>query len=148
MKKKQPLRQTPLILVFILVCGPSILAQPYWPQFRGPNGQGISTNGQPPVQFGPDQNVIWKAAVPPGHSSPCVWGTWVFLTGVDGTNLVTLAIDRSNGKQLWRKEIPVEKLESHHETSSPATATPAADGERVYVYFGSFGLIAYGHDGR
>jgi outer membrane protein assembly factor BamB len=67
---------------------------------------------------------------------------------VDGTNLVTLAFDRSNGKQVWRKELPVEKLESHHATSSPATATPAADGERVYVYFGSFGLIAYAHDGR
>jgi outer membrane protein assembly factor BamB len=70
------------------------------------------------------------------------------MTGVDGNNLITLAIDRSNGKELWRKEVAVEKLEAHHKTSSPVTATPAADGERVYVYFGSFGLITYGHDGR
>ncbi|MSU35022.1 MAG: hypothetical protein EXS36_07895 [Pedosphaera sp.] len=42
----------------------------------------------------------------------------------------------------------VEKLQAHHVTSSPVTATPAADGERVYVYFASFGLIAFGHDGH
>jgi outer membrane protein assembly factor BamB len=67
---------------------------------------------------------------------------------VEGNNLITLAIDRSSGKELWRKEVEVEKLEAHHKTSSPVTATPAGDGDHVYVYFGSFGLIAYGHDGR
>jgi len=67
---------------------------------------------------------------------------------VDGNNLITLAVDRSNGKEVWRQTVAVEKLEEHHPTSSPVTATPAADGERVYVYFGSFGLIAYRHDGQ
>lgn len=148
MKNQLSLQVRLTVLALLLTCSSALFAQPHWPQFRGPNGLGISTSAQPPVQFGPDQNVIWKVATPAGHSSPCVWGDRVFLTGVDGKKLITLAIDRSNGKELWRKEVAVEKLEAHHKTSSPVTATPAADGECVYAYFGSFGLIAYGHDGQ
>jgi len=140
-----PLR---LALVVPLICIPASFAQPHWPQFRGPNGTGISPNGKPPMQFGPDQAVIWKRTTPDGQSSPCVWGDRVFLTGVEGTNLITLAIDRSNGKELWRKQVTVGKLEEQHRTGSAATATPTADGERVYAYFGSFGLLAYSRDGR
>src|SRR5688572_4173912 len=102
------------LTVFIpLVCVPTIFAQPHWPQFRGPNGLGISTSAQPPVQFGLNENVLWKVATPAGHSSPCVSGDRVFLTGVDGNNLITLAIDRSNGKELWRHSVSVEKLAPH-----------------------------------
>ena len=37
----------------------------WWPQFRGPNSSGLG-EGRPPVNFGPDQNVLWKAALGPG----------------------------------------------------------------------------------
>ena len=35
-----------------------------------------------------------------------------------------------------------------HEFSSPAASTPCTDGERVYAYFGSFGLLAYDFTGQ
>ena len=44
----------------------------WWPQFRGPNSSGVG-EGKPPVNFGPDQNVLWKTAVGPGLSSPIIW---------------------------------------------------------------------------
>lgn len=147
----KPLRLSSLRLLTMVVWSAglvSIVAQPYWPRFRGPDGAGISTAGKPPAQFDPDHNVAWKASVPAGFSSPCVWGDKVFITGYEGKDLITLAIGRTEGKELWRKFVTVEKLEEHHETSSPVTATPAADGERVYVYFGSFGFLAYAHDGK
>ena len=53
-----------------------------WPQFRGPNSSGIGA-GKPPVQFGPDQNVLWKTPLGPGLSSPVIWGSRIFLTEVD-----------------------------------------------------------------
>ncbi len=56
--------------------------EPIWPQFRGPNGSGHAAEDQnPPVKFGPTQNVLWKTPVPLGHSSPCIWGDHIFLTG-------------------------------------------------------------------
>src|SRR5215813_15475128 len=112
----------------------------WWPQFRGPNSSGLG-EGKPPVNFGPDQNVLWKTAVGPGLSSPIIWEGRVFLTEFDRANkqLATLCIDRRTGKILWRRILKPERIEKVHELSSPAGSTPATDGERVYVYFGSYG---------
>ena len=40
------------------------------------------------------------------------------------------------------------EIEKVHEISSPASPTPATDGERVYVYFGSYGLVCYDLNGK
>jgi outer membrane protein assembly factor BamB len=117
-----------------------------WPQFRGPNGAGLAPDGMTfPERFGPAEKVVWKTALPAGHSSPCIWGDCIFLTGFDpaAKKLETLALDRRTGEVLWRRPAPTTTFEKVHEISNPATATPATDGERVYVYFGSFGLLCY-----
>jgi outer membrane protein assembly factor BamB len=129
----------------IVLCG---AADPYWPQFRGPNGSGVAQQGNPPVHFGPTSNVLWKIELPAGHSSPCVWADRIFLTASDSTALETLCLDRRTGKVLWRQAAPARKVEPTHRLGSPATPTPATDGERVYVYFGSFGLLAYDFNGK
>jgi outer membrane protein assembly factor BamB len=120
-----------------------------WPQFRGPNGAGLAADAaRPPVAFGPDKNVRWKTAVPRGLSSPVVFGDRVFVTGVAEGAIVTLALDARDGRELWRKALPAAKLESVHAFSSAASATPCTDGERVYVYANSFGVVAYDFSGR
>lgn len=136
----------PLLCLLLLGTHPAT-AESNWPQFRGPGGLGIGT-GSPPVEFGPEKNVVWQVEVPRGHSSPCLWGDKIFLTGQDGEKLVTLCLNRGTGKELWRAAAPVAKLETTHRIGSPAAPTPCADGERVYVYFGSFGVIAYDFAGK
>lgn len=44
-----------------------------WPRFRGPNGSGVAEGNSQPTTFGPSEKLLWKTAVPPGHSSPVVW---------------------------------------------------------------------------
>jgi outer membrane protein assembly factor BamB len=52
-----------------------------WPQWRGPSGQGVSTEKNLPSAWTPTKNIKWKAAIPGrGHSSPIVWGNRVFVT--------------------------------------------------------------------
>jgi len=119
-----------------------------WPQFRGPNCSGVAEGANPPIQFGPDTNLVWKLAVPSGRSSPVVSDDHIFLTGVESNHLVTLSVDAKSGRELWRRTAPAEKLESCHEFSSPAAPTPCTDGLRVFSYFGSFGLIAYDFSGN
>ena len=52
-----------------------------WPQWRGLGGQGVSTEQQLPIEWGPDKNIAWKTLLPgSGHSSPIVWGDRIFLT--------------------------------------------------------------------
>ena len=119
-----------------------------WPQFRGPNGSGVSNDRGLPVQFGLDQNVMWKIALPPGHSSPVVSGARLFITAFQDSNLLTLCLNRKTGEMIWRREIPRERHEKHHPHNTPATPTPVTDGNNVYVFFADFGLISYGQEGR
>jgi outer membrane protein assembly factor BamB len=79
-----------------------------------------------------------------------VWENRIFLTEFDRTSrqFSTVCIDRRNGRNLWRRTVVVDAIEKVHEVSSPAAATPATDGERVYVYFGSYGLVCYDLNGK
>lgn len=139
------MRKLPLLLFTLGVLS---AAAAHWPQFRGPNASGVAEDARPPVHFGPDTNRLWKVAVPGGVSSPVVWGDRLFLTARDQSRLLTLAYDLRNGRELWRQAAPAETIEPCHEFSSPAASTPCTDGERVYVYFGSYGLIAYDFAGK
>src|SRR5947207_2379382 len=115
-----------------------------WPQFRGPNGSGHAVGAAPlPAEIGPDTNVVWKTALPPGHSSPVVAGDRVYLTAVRDKRLLTLALDRQDGRVLWEAEAPARTLEKVHKIGSQAQPSPAADGERVVSFFGSCGLFCY-----
>jgi len=119
-----------------------------WPQFRGLNGLGVSADKHLPVQFGPQKNVVWKTGLPPGHSSPILAGPRIFVTAYEGRKLFTIALDRSTGKILWKREAPRPRQEFMESTNSPASGTPVSDGRNVYVFFGDFGILCYGVDGE
>jgi len=121
-------------------------AESRWPQFRGPAASGVGT-GDFPTHFGPHSNVLWKVALPSGHSSPCVWEGRIFLTGFMDGKLETLCLGRDDGRVLWRRHVEPGNIERGAQLSHPATATPATDGQRVCVYFGAFGLVAYDLEG-
>jgi len=139
----------------LLLAVASLFAQGNWPQFRGPNASGVaSADAAPPVEFGPSQptgkqHLLWKQAIPSGHSSPSVWGEHIYLAAFDPQShqLELICLGRKTGAILWRHGAPAEQVEKTHVVSNPATATPAVDAERVYAYFGSFGLMAFNHAG-
>ncbi|MDP6554467.1 MAG: PQQ-binding-like beta-propeller repeat protein [Pirellulaceae bacterium] len=121
-----------------------------WPQFRGPDAAGRAEEGTYPVEFGLNKNLLWSAELPRGVSSPCVWDDRIYLTGCleDTREMVTVCLDRESGRELWRRSVVAEKIEKMNAVSSPAAGTPVSDGQRVYVYFGSYGLVCYSCDGK
>ena len=138
-----------LLLACLFTGGSAVFAQPHWEQFRGSNGRGVAPDAHTlPAEFNENQNLLWKCEVPFGHSSPCIWDDNIFLTGITGTNLETLCIDRSTGTIRWRAQAWYEFIERVHRSNSPASPSPACDGQRVYVYFGSAGLICYNLEGQ
>ncbi|MHC4520206.1 MAG: outer membrane protein assembly factor BamB family protein, partial [Planctomycetota bacterium] len=153
---RSPSFQTILISVYVATI--LLLAHPIdavhsaesaWPQFRGPAGLGIAPDNQTyPAELDTSGNLLWKTELPEGHSSPCIWGNRIFLTARSGKVLETLCIDRADGQVKWRRSVEPERMQKITNMNSHASATPACDGERVYVHFGSFGLLAYGLDGR
>ncbi len=95
-------------------------------------------------------NQRWRRPVEPGHSTPCLYGDRLFLTTFrrEEERLSTVAVDRHTGHVLWEQTAPRREIEPHHQVGSPAVASPACDGECVYVFFGSFGLLAYDLSGQ
>jgi len=114
-----------------------------WPQFRGANGCGVSGTTGVPLEFGPDKNVVWKTALPAGHSSPVLTDEFIFLTGIEEETLLSICLDRHEGKILWRKEAPRPRREKIDSRNNPASPSPVTDGRQVYVFFPDFGLLAY-----
>jgi outer membrane protein assembly factor BamB len=138
-------------LLLSLAASADQLGSDRWPMFRGPNASGhaLGTNHLP-VEFGPGRNERWHVATPQGHSSPCVWGSLIFLTGADreSKQLETIAVRRSDGHIQWRSSVTAERLERVHRVSNGAPSTAVTDGRVVVVYFGSFGLVAYDFAGK
>ena len=121
---------------------------PDWSRFRGPNGTGIAATSALPAEFGPEKNVVWKAAVPTGHSSPVLTATHIFMTGIDGDKLVVFALDRASGKEVWRREVPRRLKGRLENVNGPASPSPVTDGANVYAFFQDFGLVAYTAAGK
>jgi len=122
-----------------------------WPQFRGPGGLGIGSDKVSlPSEFGPTKALLWKTDLPLGHGSPCIWGDRIFVTAFDAAanKLEVIAVNRKDGKIVWRQTIPAKEVENVHAVSSPATSTPVTDGEKIYVYSGSYGILAYDWNGK
>src|SRR5690348_16637724 len=79
-----------------------------WPQFRGPTGQGLSTETNLPTEWSPTKNVAWRTPIQgEGWSSPIVWDNRIFLTTAlqEGTLCHVLCLDRDTGKILWDKQV-------------------------------------------
>ncbi len=137
-----------------------------WSRFRGPNGSGISPDKAPPQKWSDSQNLRWKLELPgPGLSSPIVVAGRVFVTawsgyGVDRRdpgdqeNLERhlVCVDRRTGKKLWSRTVepylPEDRYRGMFAQNGYASHTPVSDGERVWVFFGKTGIIAYDLDGK
>jgi len=123
-----------------------------WTRFRGPNGSGVSTAKNLPVEFGPEKNVKWKTALPPGHSSPVVTDSRIFLTAHtperDTYKLFVIALDRKSGRELWRREMPRAHKGRLELVNGPASPSPVTDGTNVYAFFQEFGLVSFTPDGQ
>lgn len=124
----------------------------YWPRWRGPSGQGLATGSGYPDIWSATQNVLWKTPVPgSGNSSPIVWRDRIFVTTAteNGKRLSLLAYRRADGVRLWETAAPDGRTDfGAHYKNGYASSTPATDGERVYVSFGTRGLFAFDMDGK
>jgi len=78
------MRRPVLLVVLIFACVPLIHGRApelAWPQFRGPQGAGVLTEGKLPTQWSAKDNVAWSVEVKGrGWSSPVAWNDTVFIT--------------------------------------------------------------------
>ena len=133
-------------VLFTILAVAAIPLDAQWPQFRGPDGNGIAASAKLPLTWSEESNVRWKTEIPgKAWSSPVVIDgqVWLSTATPDGRELSALALDVETGKMvrdllLFRVESPQEG----HPFNSYASPTPAAGPGRVYINFGSAGTAA------
>ena len=145
----------------LLLLAPLTAQAENWPQWRGPNANGVAPGAAPPLEWSESRNIRWKVPVPGrGSGSPIVWGDRVFvLTAVSETGqtvpgvshrFLVMAFDRQTGKVVWdklaREEAPHEA--THSDNGTYASASAVTDGEVLIASFESRGLYAYDLDGN
>ncbi|MEZ6131861.1 MAG: PQQ-binding-like beta-propeller repeat protein [Planctomycetaceae bacterium] len=114
-----------------------------WPNWRGPNGNGVAVGRGYPTEWSVD-NVQWKFKLPGiGASTPAVVGDSVFVTTtLDGQNLVTcIGMD---GVKRWSQTFGKSIEGKGSQDGTGANPSPVSDGQHVFVYFksGDFGCFS------
>ena len=119
-----------------------------WTRFRGPNGSGVAEVRHLPVEIGPEKGVLWRTALPPGHSSPVLSERHVFLTAFEDAALRTYCLDRADGAIVWRADVPGTGKPAVDRRNNAASPSPAVDAEMIAVFFPDVGLLGYDHAGK
>jgi outer membrane protein assembly factor BamB len=118
-----------------------------WPQWRGPDYDGISHETNLPTTWSESSNVLWKLEMPGmGGSTPAVWDRHLFLTSQDGDNLV-LVCASTDGKLLWKRPLGTNRPIRGDEGNG-ASPSPSTDGKHVFVFVGSGQLACFDFDGN
>lgn len=135
----------------------------YWPQWRGPNLDGSSSQAHDlPVVWSTTENVLWSVELPSwSAATPAVWGNTVFVTsaeqgfrgsgngeptenGVD--KILLLAINRRDGSIRWQRVIGEgNRTYRKQNLSSPS---PMTDGRLVWTMTGSGNLMCHDFAGN
>ncbi len=126
---------------------PFIATADNWPQWRGPDGNGVASGGPYPIDLSPAQNLAWKVSLPShGASTPIVWENNIILTTtIDGRNGV-LCLDRT-GSERWRTRLG-RADKPRHKVASGTNSSPVTDGSTIVVYFKSGTLAALDFSGK
>ena len=115
-----------------------------WPQFRGPAGQGHSSEKGLALQWSETRNVRWKTAIPGGGwSSPAIAGNRIWLTAAtdNGASLRALAIETGTGDIAVNAEVfrVSDRGPGIHAKNSFASPTAIVRNDRVFVHYGFYG---------
>ena len=120
-------------LMLVLLVGTSAAQE--WPQWRGPNRDGVAVGVAPPPAWPEKLTRMWKVKVGEGHSSPVVSGGRIFLLARSGDREVASALEPGDGKILWQ-----QSYDAPYTMNSAATghgkgpkSTPVVHGGRLFT---------------
>jgi outer membrane protein assembly factor BamB len=130
-----------------------------WPQWRGPEGTGVSPERGVPIVWHEERSVIWKCPLPEwGTSTPVIAAGGIFVTTHTADDrLLLLRIDQASGQIAWTRQVgshlparvgPQRHPQKVHKFYSPASPSPVTNGQVVVAHFGNGDLAAYDLEGQ
>jgi outer membrane protein assembly factor BamB len=131
------MHRTLTVVLLCFITTPLLAAD--WPQWRGPNRDGVSTETGLLKEWpkeGP--KLAWKANLGGvGYGSPAVVGSKLFINAAEddkgGKKEFTICLDTKTGEQAWKTELPAGAGGYSTGWGSGPRSSPTVDGDAVYV---------------
>lgn len=118
-----------------LLLSPAIIRAGDWPQWRGPNRDGIVPKADVPAKWPDELKKAWQRPVGVGHSSPIVVNDIVYQHSRQGDDEVVQAFRLKDGEPIWRKQYsaPYEMDSAAVDHGKGPKSTPACHEGRLYT---------------
>lgn len=117
------------LLACLVTCAPAGGAD--WPQWRGPNRNGISAEAVNVTWPAAGPEIVWRTLVGTGFASISIAGGRVYTMGNSNNTDLVWCLDARNGKPLWCHEYPA-RLDPQYYEGGPGS-TPTIHSNRVYT---------------
>jgi outer membrane protein assembly factor BamB len=135
-----------IALLALLTLNTAVSAED-WPQWRGPNLNGVSGEKNLPVSWTNEENVAWKLAMPSwSGSTPVIWRDRIFLNVADGEDLYLWCVDKNKGTLIWKQLLGAGNVKMRKQNMS--SPSPVTDGKSVYVMTGTGVLKGFDFSGN
>jgi outer membrane protein assembly factor BamB len=119
-----------------------------WPQWRGPQGNGVSQETGLPLRWSKTENVVWRLPLPgPAGATPIVWENRIFLTSAEESDLVVLCVS-TDGQLAWKQRLGGDNRPVRGDEGNLASPSPSTDGRHVWAFMGSGDLGCFTVDGQ
>jgi outer membrane protein assembly factor BamB len=125
-------------VITLLIAGSAAVAAD-WPNWRGPNHDGISPEKGFIKTWTETPKVLWDKPIGAGFSSFAAVEGKVYTCGTENKKQVLFCFDADTGNEIWKK--PFEKELKDHQGGDGARGTPTVDEGRVYQLGGHGTLI-------
>jgi outer membrane protein assembly factor BamB len=123
----------PIVVILLLA---AVAYAENWPQWRGPNLNGLSGEKNLPSRWSPEENIVWKIALPSwSGSTPIIWRDLIFLNVADGDSLSLWCVNRKKGDVLWKSPLGIGNVKMRKQNMS--SPSPVTDGKSVFVMTGT-----------
>jgi outer membrane protein assembly factor BamB len=118
-----------------------------WPQWRGPDLNGVSHEKNLPVKWSREENIAWKLAMPSrSGATPVIWGDRIFLNVADKDDIFLWCVDRARGTVIWKRFLTSGNYKINKQNMS--SPSPVTDGTHVYIMTGNGILKAFDFAGN
>ena len=134
--KTKELSKAVIVGCVILIAAAGVSAQD-WPQWRGPDRDGIASGFTVPGQWPAELTQKWRVTVGFGDSTPALVGNKLYVSARQGEEEVTLCLDAANGNELWKDKYTAQAVTgaaSRH--PGPRSSPAVADGKVVTLGVG------------
>ena len=135
------------LAIALAACGATPMLADNWPQWRGPQLNGPSTETNLPIRWSKTEGLAWTLPLPAwSGSTPVVWRDRVFLNVAEGPQVFLWCVDRGKGTSSGSGRVAEGNRQIRKQNMS--SPSPVTDGTHVWVMTGTGILKAFDFDGK